>query len=94
MAEVRVPVRVKPGSSRAKVGGRYGEDQLVVAVNAPPVEGAANAAVIAAMAKALAVRPRQVSIIGGLTSRSKIVAIEVPDDEVTAMRDRANSLLD
>lgn len=94
MAQIRVAVRVKPGASHAKVGGRYGDDQLVVAVNAPPVDGAANAAVITAMAKALAVRPRQVSIVGGLTSRSKIVAIEVPDGEVKAIRDRANSLLD
>lgn len=93
MSEIRLTVRVKPGASRASVGGRYGEGQLVVAVTAPPVDGAANEAVVAAVAKALGLRSRQVSIVSGHTSRSKVVAIEVPDDEVNAVRDLVNTLL-
>lgn len=65
----------------------------MVAVNAPPVDGAANEAVVAAVAKALGLRPRQVSIVSGHTSRSKVVAIDVPDQEVDAVRDLAKSLL-
>ncbi|MFM8155602.1 MAG: DUF167 domain-containing protein, partial [Actinomycetes bacterium] len=46
MAEVRLSVRVKPGSSRARVGGSH-DGALVVAVHAQPVDGAANESVIA-----------------------------------------------
>lgn len=93
MAQIRVPVRVKPGASRARVGGRYGDDQLVVAVNAPPVDGAANDAVLGAVAKALAVRPRQVSIATGHTSRSKVVVVDVEDREESGIRELLNALL-
>lgn len=93
MVQIRVPVRVKPGASRAQVGGRYGDDQLIVAVNAPPVDGAANEAVLGAVAKALGVRPRQMSIISGHTARSKVIAVDVEDSEEPGIRELLNSLL-
>lgn len=93
MAEVRVAVRVKPGASRARVGGAYGDGELVVAVNAPPVDGAANEAVLRAMADALGLRPRHVQLISGQTSRSKVLAVDVPDDRVNALEDRVRELL-
>ncbi len=72
------PVRVKPGSSRTRVGGSYGDPPaLVVAVNAPAVDGRATEAVLKALAKALGVRRSEVSLVSGHTSRTKI--IEVPD---------------
>jgi len=84
MPSIRLTVRVKPGASRTKVGGSYGEDrQLVVAVNSPPVDGAANQAVVAALADALGVRRRDISLVSGQTARTKIVMIDV-DDPVTA----------
>src|ERR1051326_6083872 len=42
--EVRIPIRVKPGSSRIRVGGRHGEKALIVAVSAKAVDGAATEA--------------------------------------------------
>ena len=42
VADLRVTVRVKPGASRTRVGGVYGEGELIVAVNSPPVDGAAD----------------------------------------------------
>jgi len=94
MVEIRVPVRVKPGSSRAQVGGRYGDtDQLIVAVSAPPVDGAANESVVKAVAKALGLKPRQVRIASGQTSRSKVVAVDVPPSEVGDLRARIDRLL-
>lgn len=72
-----VDIRVKPGASRTKVGGRHG-DALVVAVQARAVDGAATEAALVAVAKALGVRPRQVTLIRGVRSRDKVVGIADP----------------
>lgn len=76
---------MKPGSSRSKVGGRFGDDQLVVAVTARPVDGAANDAVTRAVADALGLRPRQVSLVSGHTARSKVLEVDVDDTEVATV---------
>lgn len=94
MAVVRIGIRVKPGASRTRVGGSYGERaDLIVAVNAPPVDGAANAAVLTALAKALGVRPGQLAVATGHTGRSKVVAVTVPDDDEVGLRERVQELL-
>jgi hypothetical protein len=80
-APARLTVRVRPGASRTKVGGRYGEGAdatLVVAVSARAVDGAATEAVLQALAEALGVRPWQVTLVHGRTSRDKTVAIADP----------------
>lgn len=78
---VRLAVRVRPGASRTRVGGRYGEGPdapLVVAVSARAVEGAATEAVLRAVAEALDLRPRQVSLVRGASSREKLLEISDP----------------
>jgi uncharacterized protein (TIGR00251 family) len=76
------PIRVKPGASRTRVGGSYGDPPaLVVAVNAPAVDGRANDAVLRALADALGVRGSDVQIIGGHASRSKVVRVEGDVDD-------------
>lgn len=89
-AGLRVTVRVKTGASRPGVGGRYGEDALVVAVAARPVEGAANRAVTMAVADAFGVAGRAVEVVSGHKSRTKIVFIE---GEPEALRTRLTQLL-
>jgi uncharacterized protein (TIGR00251 family) len=89
--EIRLSVRVKPGSSRILVGGSH-DGALIVAVNAPPVDGAANEAVIKALAAALGVKPRQLSVVSGHTARTKVVSVETEDPE--AMATRIASLLE
>lgn len=59
------------------MGGRYGDDTLVVAVQAPAVDGRATAAALKALADALGVPARDVTLVSGATSRTKVV--EVPD---------------
>jgi len=44
-------------------------------VTAPPVDGAANAAVARLLARALGVSPSSVSVVKGLQTREKIVEV-------------------
>ncbi|WP_025617907.1 DUF167 domain-containing protein [Salinispora cortesiana] len=70
-----VAVRIKPGSSRSRVGGRYPGPYgpaLVIAVTAPPVDGRATEAALRVLAEALGVRRRAVSLGAGAASRDKI----------------------
>ena len=79
----RVEIRVRPGASRARVGGSHGE-RLVVAVSERAVDGAATTAALRALADALGVRPRHVRLLLGATSRDKVVEVDGvrPDDVV------------
>jgi len=72
---VTFAVRVVPRSSRNAVAGVQG-DALKVKLTAPPVEGAANTALIEFLAKQLGVRRSAVSIVSGEKSRSKTVRVE------------------
>ncbi len=75
-------VRVRPGASRTRVGGRWGEGEVLgVSVGARAVDGAATAAVRAAVAEAFGVRPRDVALVAGERSRTKVLEVDV--DEVT-----------
>ena len=71
---VRFSVRVQPRASSNEVVGAHG-DALRIRLTAPPVDGAANAAVVAALAAAFAVRARDVEIVRGQTGRRKTVRI-------------------
>lgn len=90
----RFTIRVKPGASRPSVGGAYGDDHaLIVSVHSPPVDGRANAAVIDALARALEVSRRNLSITAGATSRTKVIEIQVDDEQDDRVRTRLASLL-
>jgi uncharacterized protein (TIGR00251 family) len=70
-----IDILVVPRASRTAVGPRVG-DRLRVAVTAPPVDGAANAAVIEVLAEAFGVRRAAVTIVRGERGRRKTVRIE------------------
>jgi len=70
-----IDILVVPRASRTTVGSMVG-DRLRVAVTAPPVDGAANAAVIEAVAEAFGVRRAAVTIVRGEHGRRKTVRIE------------------
>jgi len=72
---VRIAIRVKPGSSHARVGGLHG-DRLVVAVNARPVDGEATEAALAAVADAFGARRRDVRLVSGVKGRDKLVELD------------------
>jgi len=70
-------IRVRPNTSRNKVGGSVGQPpRLVVAVQAPAVDGKANQAVIKELAKALDLRARDFTIVYGELGRDKRLLVE------------------
>ena len=70
---MRLAVRVLPRSSRNSI--EWEQETLKVRLTAPPVDGAANEALIALLAERLGLPKRSISIVSGLTSRQKIVEI-------------------
>ena len=72
---VRFTVRVQPRASRSEVCGVHG-DALKVRLAAPPVDGAANEALVALLADELDVARRSVRIVSGEASRSKTVQVD------------------
>jgi uncharacterized protein len=72
---VRFRVRVVPRARRSEVAGLW-SDCLKIRLAAPPVEGAANRALVAFVAARLGVRQAQVELIGGETSREKTLRVQ------------------
>jgi uncharacterized protein (TIGR00251 family) len=67
-------VRVIPRAARSQIAGRR-DDALLIRLNAPPVDGAANAALIELFADALGIPRRNIEIVSGHRSRTKRVRI-------------------
>jgi uncharacterized protein (TIGR00251 family) len=72
---VRVDLRVIPRAPRTKIDG-VRDARLLVRVSAPPVDGAANDAVVAALAEQLGVPRRTIAIVAGDTGRNKTIAVD------------------
>ena len=82
---VTLAVRAQPGARKTAITGVYGEGataQLKIAVQAPPVEGRANAALIAFLAETFGVAKNRVEVVSGELSRSKVFLLR----EVTLER--------
>ncbi len=72
---IRFEVRVQPRASRNELAG-IKEGVLRVRLQAPPVDGAANEALVAFMADQLGVPRRLVRIISGFGSRNKVLEVD------------------
>ncbi|MGC8786539.1 MAG: DUF167 domain-containing protein [Anaerolineae bacterium] len=71
---ITLAVHVVPRAAKNEIVGIHG-NALRIRLNAPPVEGAANAALLAFLAQVLEIPPRQIELISGHTSKHKILAI-------------------
>ena len=67
-------VRVIPRAARSQIAGRR-DDALLIRLNAPPVDGAANAALIELFAQVLGIPKQNIEIVAGHRSRTKRVRI-------------------
>lgn len=73
-AGLTLRVRVQPRASRDALSGER-DGALVVRLTAPPVEGAANEALVRFLGKALGVAPSAVRVVSGATGRNKVVSV-------------------
>lgn len=69
-----VDVRVIPRAKKTEFAGTR-DGAILIRVSAPPVEGAANDAVVALLAERLAIPRRDIRIISGQGSRHKRIEI-------------------
>ncbi len=69
-----IELRIQPRARRSEFAGQHG-GRLRVRLQAPPVDGRANAALLAFLAEAFAVPRARVIIEQGLASRDKRVRI-------------------
>ncbi|HKH18210.1 MAG TPA: DUF167 domain-containing protein [Solirubrobacteraceae bacterium] len=86
-----IAVRVIPRARRDEIAGeRVG--RVLVRVTAPPVDGAANAALCRLVAGCARVSARRVSIVRGQSSRDKVVRVEgIAADELRASMRRGRA---
>ena len=87
---IRVLVRAQPRASRSAVVGAIDDGRggiaLKVAVAAPPVEGAANDAIVELLAEVFGVPRRAVTIARGDTGRNKQIDIAGIDESTALAR--------
>ena len=81
-------IRVAPGAGKTVLGqvepDATGLPRLKIRIAAPPVEGAANNAVIAYVAKSLGLAKRDIALASGAKARSKTLALEGEADDLSA----------
>lgn len=80
---VRLAVHVQPGAKRTEVVGEY-DGCLRIRLAAPPVDGKANAALCAFVAKRLGLSLRAVEIVAGHTSRRKRLSLDGAPEDIEA----------
>ena len=90
--QLLIEIRVRPNSSRNKVGGIAGDPpRLIVAVQAPAIDGKANEAVIKELAKAFDCRARDFTIVFGELGRDKRLLVQ---GDLVALTKKYSELLD
>lgn len=89
-AGLRVHVLAQPRASRDALVGLH-DGQLKVALKAPPVEGEANAALVAFFSKALKLPKKAVTLVQGEASRRKTVLLA---GDAAALEEALRALLE
>lgn len=74
MSEALLKLHVNPRSSRNEITG-WRDDVLCLKITAPPVEGAANEAVLKYLAQVLEIRRNKIELVSGQRGREKTVRI-------------------
>ena len=77
-------LHIQPGAKKTEVAGEHG-DALKIRLAAPPVDGKANAALLAFIAERLGVAKSAVTLKSGQTSRRKVVEVEGASADVVRL---------
>ena len=88
---MRISVHVRPNASATRVGGVH-DGALVVRVTTPAEHGKATAAVLDALADAVGVPRRALSLASGAASRRKVVDLDVAPADEAALASRLEQL--
>ena len=91
---VTLAVRAQPGAKKTAIVGVYGEGeaaQLKIAVQAPPIEGRANSALIAVLTELFELSKSKVELVSGELSRSKVFLLRGVDAESARRKLREGS---
>lgn len=87
---LRIQLQVKPNAQISQVI-EYTNDYVGVQLSAPPKDGEANTECVKYMAEALGVKKSEVSLIGGMKSREKVIRVETSD--IDGIEKRLKSLV-
>ena len=71
-----IKVRVTPRARKTEFGGVLEDGTVRVRIKEPPVEGKANKALLAYLAKVLGIRKNQIEIVAGRQGLDKIVSVD------------------
>ena len=72
---------IQPGAKKTEISGTH-DGRLKIRVNAPPVDGAANEALIKFLSKELGISKSRVTLVSGEKSRMKTFDIDMDEAEV------------
>ncbi len=80
---VRISVYVQPRASKTAIAGMH-DGAIKIRLAAPPVDGAANAALIEFIAERFGVARSRVRLVSGASARRKVIEIEGIDEASVA----------
>jgi uncharacterized protein (TIGR00251 family) len=84
-AAVTLRLHIQPGAKKSEIAGLHGE-ALKIRLAAPPVDGRANACLIAFVADRLGIATSQISMVSGSASRAKRICISGVDPALIRRR--------
>ncbi len=70
-----ITVKVTPRAKKTEVAGLMDDGTIKIRVAAPPVEGAANEALIAFLAQTFGLPKAQIDIVAGAASERKLISL-------------------
>jgi uncharacterized protein (TIGR00251 family) len=83
----RLDVRVQPGAKKDAWTGRMADGRRRLAIAAPPIEGRANQALVAFVARSLGLPRRAVRLTHGAAGRDKRLEIDLAPEELERRAD-------
>lgn len=75
---IRIVVQVSPNAKKSEIASSEG-DTLRIRLQAPPVDGKANEALVQFIAKKLRTPRKNITITHGLSSKRKLLDIALPE---------------